>query len=123
MSTARNTVNNRGDKSNNHMLFRSSNPALSSKTFAEIPQATGNVMTIDGTVNKIALSLFILLAFGYMTFRMEMTGLIFIGFIGGFIVAMITMFKKSWSPVTTPVYAALEGLALGGISFVFNSIP
>ena len=115
MSTARNTVNNRGDKSNNHMLFRSSNPALSSKTFDEIPQATGNVMTIDGTVNKIALSLFILLAFGYMTFRMEMTGLIFIGFIGGFIVAMITMFKKSWSPVTTPVYAALEGLALGGI--------
>ena len=35
---------------------------------------------------------------------------------------MITMFKKSWSPVTTPVYAALEGLALGGISFVFNSM-
>ena len=32
------------------------------------------------------------------------------------------MFKKSWSPVTTPVYAALEGLALGGISFVFNSM-
>ena len=122
MSTGRNTVNNRGGKSNNHMLFRSSNPALSSKTFDDISQSTGNVMTIDGTVNKIALSLFILLAFGYMTFRMEMTGLIFIGFICGFIVAIITMFKKSWSPVTTPVYAALEGLALGGISFVFNSM-
>ena len=122
MSTGRNTVNNRGGKSNNHILFRSSNPALSSKTFDDIPQSTGNVMTIDGTVNKIALSLFILLAFGYMTFRLEITGLIFLGFIGGFIVAIITMFKKSWSPVTTPVYAALEGLALGGISFVFNSM-
>ena len=45
--------------------------------------------------------------------------LIWPGFIGGFIVAMITIFKKEWSPVTVPVYAVLEGLALGGISSVY----
>jgi uncharacterized YccA/Bax inhibitor family protein len=32
--------------------------------------------------------------------------------IGGFIVALITIFKKTWSPVTAPVYAVLEGLFL-----------
>ena len=32
------------------------------------------------------------------------------------------MFKKHFSPVSVPIYAALEGLALGGISFVFNEM-
>jgi len=39
-----------------------------------------------------------------------------IGGIGGFIFAMITIFKKTWAPVTAPVYALLEGLVLGSIS-------
>ena len=30
-------------------------------------------------------------------------------------------FKKTWSPITAPVYAALEGLFLGGISAIFES--
>jgi uncharacterized YccA/Bax inhibitor family protein len=36
--------------------------------------------------------------------------------VGGFIVALVTVFKKEWSPVTAPIYALLEGLVLGGIS-------
>ena len=39
-----------------------------------------------------------------------------LGLIGGFIVAMVTTFKKQWSPVTAPIYALLEGLVLGGLS-------
>ena len=42
------------------------------------------------------------------------------GAIGGFILAMITIFKKAWSPYTAPMYAALEGLFLGGISAIFE---
>ena len=38
------------------------------------------------------------------------------GMLGGFIVAMITVFKKEWAPVTAPAYAILEGLMLGGFS-------
>ena len=38
------------------------------------------------------------------------------GFIGGFIVALITVFKKEWSPITVPIYAVLEGLT-SGISY------
>jgi uncharacterized YccA/Bax inhibitor family protein len=39
-----------------------------------------------------------------------------VGAVGGFIVALVTVFKKEWSPVTAPIYALLEGLVLGGIS-------
>lgn len=30
--------------------------------------------------------------------------------------ALVTVFKKTWSPVTAPVYALLEGLFIGGFS-------
>ena len=43
-----------------------------------------------------------------------------IGLIGGFVMAMVTIFKKEWSPVTAPIYALLEGLVLGGISAVLE---
>ncbi len=43
-----------------------------------------------------------------------------VGGIGGFIVALVTIFKKTWAPVTAPIYALLEGLVLGGISAMFE---
>jgi uncharacterized YccA/Bax inhibitor family protein len=43
-----------------------------------------------------------------------------IGGIGGFIAAMVTIFKKEWSPVTAPIYALLEGLFLGSLSAMFE---
>jgi uncharacterized YccA/Bax inhibitor family protein len=43
------------------------------------------------------------------------------GAIGGFIVALITVFKKTWSPITAPIYALLEGLFIGGISSIFEA--
>ena len=39
----------------------------------------------------------------------------------GFIVALVTVFKKTWAPVTAPLYAVLEGLFLGGISAMFEA--
>jgi uncharacterized YccA/Bax inhibitor family protein len=47
-------------------------------------------------------------------------GYTMIGAIGGLIVAMVTIFKKEWSPVTAPLYAVLEGLLLGGVSAMFE---
>ena len=38
--------------------------------------------------------------------------LLWIATIGGFVCALVTVFKKEWSPVTAPAYALLEGLAL-----------
>ena len=48
------------------------------------------------------------------------TLLIWGGILGGLVVALVTAFKQTWAPITTPLYAALEGLALGGISFFFE---
>ena len=35
---------------------------------------------------------------------------------GGLIVAVVTVFKKNWAPITAPIYCLLEGLFLGGLS-------
>ena len=79
-------------------------------------------MTIEGTVNKTALSLFLLVGTGYFTFNPINPAIIFTCGIGGFIVAIITVFKKQWAPITVPIYAILEGALLGGISFMYNSL-
>ena len=53
----------------NHLTLRSGNPALSSETFKGIQSLSSeNVMTINGTVNKTALSLFLLILAGSFTF-------------------------------------------------------
>ena len=99
--------------------MRSGNPALSSKSFENLSTTSSDVMTLDGAVNKTAISMGILLFAAYYTYTNAIMDYILIGFIGGFVVALVTIFKKSWSPVTVPIYAVLEGLALGGISKMY----
>ena len=99
--------------------MRSGNPALSSKSFENLSTTSSDVMTLDGAVNKTAISMGILLFAAYYTYSNAILDYILIGFIGGFVVALVTIFKKSWSPVTVPIYAVLEGLALGGISKMY----
>ena len=47
--------------------------------------------------------------------------MILFGSIGGLILAILTIFKKDWAPYTVPLYAILEGLALGSISYFYNT--
>jgi uncharacterized YccA/Bax inhibitor family protein len=112
-------------------LMKTSNPALGDKTFRDlvnsgpggITDAAGS-MTLAGTVNKTGILLLCTLATACYTWRLfleshdfsSVGGLMILGLIGGFIVAMVTIFKQQWAPVTAPIYALLEGLALGGIS-------
>jgi uncharacterized YccA/Bax inhibitor family protein len=46
---------------------------------------------------------------------------IMVGGIGGFVAALITIFKPTAAPISAPIYAVLEGLFLGGISFLISS--
>tara|TARA_B100001996_G_scaffold278157_1_gene218652 strand:+ start:3133 stop:3873 length:741 start_codon:yes stop_codon:yes gene_type:complete len=106
-----------------HLSYRSKNPALSSKIFSEsIVSDSSDVMTIQGTVDKTAIALSILLVAGYFGYTSFSPVIMMGGFIGGFIVAIVTIFKRTWAPYTVPIYAVLEGLALGGISFFYNSL-
>ena len=104
-----------------HLSLRSGNPVLSKKTF-DNTISSDNKMTIEGTVNKTAISLFLLVGAGYLTFNtINLVLLIGCG-IGGFILAIITVYKKEWAPITVPIYAVLEGGMLGGISYMYNSL-
>jgi uncharacterized YccA/Bax inhibitor family protein len=102
-------------------VFRTGNPALGEDTFRGVPRAGGSTMTLQGAVNKTGISLLIMMVTATFTWNMENPALLMLlGLVGGLIVAFTTIFKKAWAPVTTPLYAALEGLALGGISQMYE---
>ena len=109
-------------------LMRTSNPALSEKAFKG-QVAIGGAMTFEGTVNRTGVLLLCVVATAAWTWGLSRSPapeavypwMIF-GLIGGFMVALVTIFKKNWSPFTAPIYALLEGLALGGISAIFEKM-
>src|ERR1017187_10092427 len=104
-------------------LMRTSNPALSSDAFRTGEATVGESMTVSGTVNKTGILLLCCVATAAWTWNrffnappeeaMEvMAPALAIGGIGGFIVAIVTIFKKEWAGITAPIYALLEGLVL-----------
>ncbi len=102
--------------------MRTGNPALNKNTFKGLPVTDNQLMTIDGTVNKTSIALVLLIFSAYYTFSTANTNFIMVGIIGGLITALITIFKKQWAPITVPLYAVLEGLALGGISAIYENM-
>lgn len=107
--------------------LRTSNPALNAKAF-QGQVAAGEAMTLQGTVNKTGILLICTVATAAWTWDRFVTDgpqaalpLLIVGAIGGLIMALVTIFKKEWSPFTAPAYALLEGLVLGGISAMFNA--
>ena len=110
-------------------LFKSSNPALSEKKFTstvinDIVSAE-NAMTVKGTLQKFGFMMLMVLGTAFYSWK-EFAGggnvmpLIMTGAIGGLIVAIVIIFKKEWSAYLAPLYALLEGLAIGAISAVYN---
>ncbi len=106
--------------------MRTTNPVLSGDTFLGARgTVAGSAMSVQGTVNKTGLLLCALLitsswVWGLAFAKAPIQGWMMLGIIGGFITAMVTVFKQTWAPVTAPLYAALEGLAIGGISAVLE---
>jgi len=107
-------------------LFRSSNPVLKESAFTG-QIAAGQSMTIQGTVNKTGLLLLFVVVSAAWTWGLSHSpapGAAFPWMIGGalvgFVTALVTVFKKTWSPLTAPIYALCEGLFLGGISAIFE---
>ena len=104
-----------------HLTYRSGNPVLNKSTFLS-SHVQSEKMTINGTVNKTLISLILLITSGYYCFTSISPIIIIGGAIGGLIVAIITIFKKEWAPITVPIYALLEGCFLGGISCMYNTM-
>ena len=110
---------------------RSGNPGLNDKTFSNLPRAsvTEGRMTLNGTINKSFLMLVVLLATALFTWSqfLESNGdpasvstWMLVGLIGGLVTSLIIIFKMTAAPYLALPYAALEGLAIGGISAMFE---
>ncbi len=112
-------------------LFKSSNPALTESKFRstslETVIADENAMTVKGSINKFGFLLLMVLGSSFYSWKEfadhgNVTPLMLTGAIGGFIVALVIMFKQEWSPYLAPLYALLEGLFIGAVSAMYNDV-
>ena len=111
--------------------MRTGNPVLRDDTFSVVwPQAeTGQAMTINGAIHRACFLLLCVLATAAWAWnrlfashnRRAFLAYLLIALLAGFVVALVTVFKKQWSPVTAPIYALLQGLLLGTISSLMEA--
>ena len=106
-----------------HLSLRSGNPALQSNTFRKhLSGVSAGAMTINGTINKTGFSLFLLMVSSILTWANPSLMVMAIpATIMGIILAIATIFKPVYGYVTVPLYAIVEGVVLGAISWVFES--
>lgn len=114
------------------MAFRTSNPALKESTFTNAGYRTSvysasESMTLNGTLHRTFFLLCLAVGAGSITWGLAFTQpdlvipIMILGLVGGFITALVTIFKQASAPISAPIYAIFEGLALGGISAMYNS--
>lgn len=112
--------------------MRSSNPALGREVFTPTygMASYSETMTTQGVIFKTVLCLLcVMLSAGWMWTRFYQSGgnvaavspFMWGGVFGGLILAMITIYKKEWSPITAPTYSLVEGLVVGGLSSMFEA--
>jgi uncharacterized YccA/Bax inhibitor family protein len=118
-------------------LEKSSNPVFGKNIFNQSAVSSEDgVMTVNGTINKTAVMLLLVVFAASFTWRKFFGALdpanpvaipsgvmvwAAVGAIGGFITALITTFSPRRSAITAPIYAVLEGLFLGAISALFEA--
>lgn len=120
-------------------MIRSGNPALKESTFLDLGSGTvvsrgTGTMTLNGTVNKTGFLLLLSVITAAFAWSQSVStvggetvvapgilGYLLGGAIGGLILALVTTFKKEWSPVTAPLYALVEGFFLGAISAMYEA--
>jgi uncharacterized YccA/Bax inhibitor family protein len=106
--------------------MRTSNPALSESTFYSVPQSLEQPMTMRGTVMKTSLLTMLVVGAGIFSWNTclaqpNSAGLLMgVGAVTGFVICLLTIWKKHWSPVTAPLYAIAEGVFLGALSLMYN---
>ncbi|GAB1454207.1 Bax inhibitor-1/YccA family protein [Draconibacterium sp.] len=117
-------------------LTKSSNPALKENIFHKDYSISSEAMTINGTMNKTGLMLLIVMAAAIFTWNKFFAAIavnpeggaaavmpwVIVGGIGGLITAIVTAFRPQSSGISAPIYAIFEGLLLGGLSAIFESM-
>lgn len=111
------------------MAYKSSNPVISDAAYKDVkPVTKSEAMTTGGTIRRALFLL--LLVVGGAFYSWDLTSrnpelfwsLFYPLLIGGLIVGLIAAFSKRTTKYLSPVYAVLEGLFLGGVSYVYNDV-
>ncbi len=102
-----------------------SSPAFGSRVFSRVEAGIQHgAMTISETVNKtyILLGLLVIAAGYTWSLGDSDTAQLFlvVSLIAGIVLAIATIIKPAWAPVTAPLYAIAEGLLLGVISRMYE---
>lgn len=106
-------------------FLRSSNPTLSSARFEAA--AGDGIMTVAGTAWRALVLLLLVVgssAYTWWTLAAEPAAApayLWGGLIGGLVIALVTVFKPRLAPWTAPIYAVVEGLALGSLSMIYDA--
>jgi uncharacterized YccA/Bax inhibitor family protein len=107
--------------------MRSHNPALRGDVFTAARPEGGGTMTIQGTVNRTALLLVLAMATATASWVLGtsggsgVAGWALVASLAGLGVAIATIVRPRWSPVTAPIYALVEGVVLGVVSMWFEA--
>jgi uncharacterized YccA/Bax inhibitor family protein len=117
-------------------LTKSSNPVFKENVFSRDYRSASEVMTVNGTMNKTAIMLLLVIAAAIFTWNKFFSAIavnpeagaaavmpwLIVGGIGGLIATLVTVFRPQSAGISAPVYAVFEGLLLGGISAIFESM-
>ncbi len=79
-------------------------------------------MTTQGAINKTLILFGILMVTAVFNYQAQNLVLMIGGAIVGLILVIINVFKREYSPWIAPVYAALQGLFVGGISGIYAGL-
>jgi uncharacterized YccA/Bax inhibitor family protein len=107
--------------------LRTSNPALRDDVFNVARVDGGGTMTVNGTVNKTGLLLILALLTASASWVLGtgggpgVAGWAIGASLVGLAVAIATIVRPRWSPVTAPIYALVEGVVLGLVSMWFEA--
>ncbi|MDI9357442.1 MAG: Bax inhibitor-1/YccA family protein [Phycisphaerales bacterium] len=114
-------------------LIKSSNPTMTDRMFQKTIDSNnydsyGATMTIQGSIQKFAFLLLMVVAGAAYVWQQYYTGqvttvwaLMIAGMIGGLICVFLIMFKPQWAGYVAPAYGILEGFLLGGLSAIVNN--
>ncbi|GAA4850631.1 Bax inhibitor-1/YccA family protein [Saccharopolyspora rosea] len=91
--------------------------------FGQAPAAqAARPMTIDDVVTKTAITLVLTALTGTLTYLAAAPGLALPAALIGFVISLVIVFRKKVSPALVIAYSLVEGVFLGGISYVFANM-
>lgn len=112
-------------------MMRHMNPVFKDDVFLKERAASAETMSVQGTIHKAITGLVVcflgaILTWNYLSPLTEqslsmLAPITIGGSLGAFVIYFVAIFKKQWAGFVTPVYAFLQGAAMGGISLMMET--